>query len=192
MRRKRDGKKLILFAIFLVFAFALQAGAATKKEKAREEVRKTVEKVLAHLYKLQPGAKNVIEKAAGYAVFSNFGMKIFLLGGGKGRGLAHNNRTGEEVFMRMVEIQGGLGLGVKKFSLVWVFKNESDFKEFVDTGVELGAQYSASAKSGKEGAGLEGALTIRPGVWLYQLTDTGLALELTVKGTKYNRDKDLN
>ena len=192
MRRKRDGKKLILFAIFLVFAFALQAGAATKKEKAREEVRKTVEKVLAHLYKLQPGAKNVIEKAAGYAVFSNFGMKIFLLGGGKGRGLAHNNRTGEEVFMRMVEIQGGLGLGVKKFSLVWVFKNESDFKEFVDTGVELGAQYSASAKSGKEGAGLEGALTIRPGVWLYQLTDTGLALELTVKGTKYYRDKDLN
>ncbi len=192
MRRKRDGKKLILFAIFLVFAFALQAGAATKKEKAREEVRKTVEKVLAHLYKLQPGAKDVIEKAAGYAVFSNFGMKIFLLGGGKGRGLAHNNRTGEEVFMRMVEIQGGLGLGVKKFSLVWVFKNESDFKEFVDTGVELGAQYSASAKSGKEGAGLEGALTIRPGVWLYQLTDTGLALELTVKGTKYYRDKDLN
>ena len=31
-----------------------------------------------------------------------------------------------------------------------------------------------------------------PGVWLYQLTDNGLALELTAKGTKYFRDGDLS
>jgi len=192
MRRKRNGEKLILFALFLVFAFALQAGAVSKKEKARNEVKEMTEKVLARLYKVQPQAQKVIQDAAGYAVFSNFGMKILILGGGRGEGLAHNNRTGEDIFMKMVEIQGGLGLGIKKFSLVWIFKNEADFKEFVDTGVELGAQYSASAKSGKEGAGLQGALTIRPGVWLYQLTDTGLALELTVKGTKYYRDNALN
>ncbi len=30
------------------------------------------------------------------------------------------------------------------------------------------------------------------GVWLYQLTDDGLAVELTAKGTKYYRDDDLN
>ncbi len=177
MRRKRNRGKLILFALLLVFAFALQAGAVSKKEKARNEVKEMTEKVLARLYKVQPQAQKVIQDAAGYAVFSNFGMKILILGGGRGEGLAHNNRTGEDIFMKMVEIQGGLGL---------------DFKEFVDTGVELGAQYSASAKSGKEGAGLQGALTIRPGVWLYQLTDTGLALELTVKGTKYYRDNALN
>jgi len=29
-------------------------------------------------------------------------------------------------------------------------------------------------------------------VWLYQLTDDGLALELTAKGTKYYKDKNLN
>ena len=37
-----------------------------------------------------------------------------------------------------------------------------------------------------------GALSVSPGVWLYQLTDKGLALELTAKGTKYFQDKDLN
>jgi len=29
-------------------------------------------------------------------------------------------------------------------------------------------------------------------VWLYQLTDKGVALELTAKGTKYSKDDDLN
>jgi len=43
-----------------------------------------------------------------------------------------------------------------------------------------------------EGAALAGAMSIKPGVWLYQLTDDGLALELTAKGTKYYKDDNLN
>lgn len=31
-----------------------------------------------------------------------------------------------------------------------------------------------------------------PGIWLYQFSDDGLALELTAKGTKYYRDEALN
>ena len=37
-----------------------------------------------------------------------------------------------------------------------------------------------------------GALSVSPGIWLYQLTDDGLALELTAKGTKYYKDAGLN
>jgi hypothetical protein len=33
---------------------------------------------------------------------------------------------------------------------------------------------------------------VTPGVWLYQLSDEGLAVELTAKGTKYFRDDELN
>jgi hypothetical protein len=33
---------------------------------------------------------------------------------------------------------------------------------------------------------------VAPGVWLYQLTASGLALELTAKGTKYYKDNELN
>jgi hypothetical protein len=29
-------------------------------------------------------------------------------------------------------------------------------------------------------------------VWMYQLTDKGLALEITAKSTKYSKDDDLN
>ena len=49
-----------------------------------------------------------------------------------------------------------------------------------------------AAKAGEKGASLQGALSVSPGVWLYQLTDTGLALELTAKGAKYSKDDDLN
>jgi hypothetical protein len=37
-----------------------------------------------------------------------------------------------------------------------------------------------------------GAVSIAPGVYLYQLTETGLAAKLTVSGTKFFKDPDLN
>jgi hypothetical protein len=38
----------------------------------------------------------------------------------------------------------------------------------------------------------QGAVSVSPGVWLYQITGDRLALELTAKGTKYDKDSDLN
>jgi lipid-binding SYLF domain-containing protein len=169
---------------------------AAKKEptKAQKqaEVRKTVNETLNRLYKLQPASKEAIEKAAGYAVFSNFGMKIFFAGGGSGKGIAVNNATKKETFMKMLEVQAGLGMGVKKFRLVWVFQTEEALNGFVSSGWELGSQATASAQYDAKGAGLAGAVAISKDVWLYQLTDDGLALELTAKGTKYYKDDDLN
>jgi lipid-binding SYLF domain-containing protein len=155
-------------------------------------VRKATNATLEQLYGMQPGAKRVVEGAAGYAVFSNFGMKIFFAGGGKGQGLAINNKTKAETFMKMAEIQAGLGLGVKSYNLVWVFEGQGSFDRFVNSGWELGGQATAAAKVDDTGGAAAGAVSVEPGVWLYQMTKDGLALELTVKGTKYYQDKDLN
>ncbi len=169
-----------------------EKGKQAKAEKQRQEVRKRSKEILAQLYKAQPSAKAAIGKAAGYATFSNFGMKIFVAGTGKGEGLAVDNQNRKETFMRMLEVQAGLGFGVKKFSLVWVFEAPESFGKFVDSGWELGGQTSVAAKADDKGGSLQGALAVSPGVWLYQLTDKGLALELTAKGTKYSKDDDLN
>ena len=192
----KSGKPLF-FVLILVAAMgvvSLASADMTEKEKttARQDVQKMANKTLNQLYQTQPKAKQAVAKAAGYAVFSNFGLKIFLAGSGKGTGLAVNNRTKATTYMKMFEVQAGLGFGIKKFKLVWVFENQKDFDDFVNSGWELGAQASASAKTGDEGGGLEGAMSVSPGVWLYQLTDDGLALELTAKGTKYYKDDDLN
>lgn len=179
-------------ALAAVLAFAGPALAASKEEK-RQDVRDVAENTLQRLYKSQPRAKEVIDRAAGYAVFSNFGMKIFFAGGGSGSGIAVNRKTKQETFMKMVEVQAGLGVGVKKFRLVWVFEKASDLDKFINSGWELGAQATASAQmSGQGMEAFAGAMSISPGIWLYQLTDDGVAAELTAKGTKYYKDGDLN
>lgn len=184
--------------VALVVASLLSAGlplttlAASKADNTRADIRKATTETLNALYKAQPSARNAIAKSAGYAVFNNFGMKILLAGGGTGKGVAVNNKTKAETFMKMMEVQAGLGLGVKKFRLVWVFENKADFDAFVNSGWELGAQANATAKTGDTGGGIAGAMSIKPGVYLYQITDDGLAAELTAKGTKYYKDDDLN
>jgi lipid-binding SYLF domain-containing protein len=181
----------ILSVVLMVSTFALAADQS-KVDKERQEIRRRTKEILAQLYKAEPRAKANIQKAAGYAAFSNFGMKIFVAGSGTGKGVAVDNKTKKEIFMKMIELQAGLGFGVKKFSLVWVFEKPDALATFVNSGWELGGQASAAAKAGEKGAAFQDALAIAPGVWLYQLTDKGVALELTAKGTKYYKDDDLN
>jgi len=189
---------LILSLAFMVATPVLAGETKADKEKQakadkeRQEIRTAAKDILARLYKAQPSAKAAIEKAAGHAVFSNFGMKIFVAGSGTGKGVAVDNKTKKETFMKMVELQAGLGFGVKKFSLIWVFETPQTLATFVNSGWELGGQTSVAAKAGDTGAAVQGAIPVSPGVWVYQLTDTGVALELTAKGTKYYKDDDLN
>ena len=168
------------------------AWAAKDKEKEREEVRKAAQNAMNAVYKLQPSAKKAAESAAGYAAFSNFGMKILVAGSGTGKGIAVNNKTKATTYMRMAEVQAGLGFGVKKFSLLWVFETADALDKFVNSGWEIGAQATASAKTGDKGASYQGAVSVSPGVWLYQVAGDSLSLELTAKGTKYYKDSDLN
>jgi lipid-binding SYLF domain-containing protein len=148
--------------------------------------------VLDELYRLNPAAKKKVEGAAGYAVFSSRGMKLGIAGGGSGKGIAVDNADGAVTYMKMVEVQAGLGLGVKTFKLVWVFDDAAALKAFIDSGWELSGQSSAAAKAGSKGGSLSGAVSVSPGVWLYQIVGSGLALELTAKGTKYYKDSALN
>ena len=188
--------RMLLGALFLgsvvFFLPPLWAQDDASKEQMRADVRKMAGETLARLYKIQPGARKAVEGAAGYAVFSNFGMKIFLAGGGSGEGIAVNNKSKKETFMKMIEVQAGLGLGIKKFRLVWVFANQSLLNDFVESGWALSGQTTAAAKLNEDGGAVAGAMSVSPGIWLYQLTDDGLALELTAKGTKYYKDDALN
>ena len=193
--KSRSMRPLIhtLLAALLLLGLALApASQASNVEKERADVQKMASETLERLYKTQPSARNAISRSAGYAVFSAFGTKILIAGGGSGSGVAYDNRTRKAVYMKMVEGQAGLGMGIKKYRLVWVFEKASDLNTFINSGWEVGAQASAAAKTGTTGASYSGALSIRPGVWLYQLTDDGLALELTAKGTKYYKDDKLN
>ncbi|MBT8367833.1 MAG: hypothetical protein KJP23_24330, partial [Deltaproteobacteria bacterium] len=68
------------------------SSAKTKSEKdaARNEVRAMSQKTLGALFQNEPAAKAAVAGAAGYAVFSDFGFKVMIMGAAKGKGVAVN------------------------------------------------------------------------------------------------------
>jgi lipid-binding SYLF domain-containing protein len=167
-------------------------GDSQTKDQQRAAILKTNTEILKKLYETEPRAKELIEKSPGYAVFSNFGMKIFLAGGGSGKGAVYRLATKKITYMDMVEVQAGLGLGITSFQMVYVFQTQQAMDDFVNSGWTFGGQASAAAKYEDQGDSYQGAQLVAPGILAYQLIDSGLAVDITAKGTKYYKDSDLN
>ncbi|MBI4678340.1 MAG: hypothetical protein HY748_12235 [Elusimicrobia bacterium] len=180
----------------LIALSLLAAGCATPKgvtiEEKRSYVLKMKDETLARLHKEKPETRGMVKKAAGYAVFSNIGTHIFFLAGGNGYGVVVDNSAGQKTFMKMRSVGFGLGMGVKDFRAVFFFTNKRVLKEFIDKGWAFGGQADAAAKSGEKGGAAGGEAYVEDNIQIYQLTESGLALQATVAGTKYWKDKDLN
>lgn len=184
--------KLIVPILVVALLSAITVRGGDDNDKKREKTRKMATQTLEELNKLQPTSKEAIQKAAGYAVFNNMGANVLLLSTARGAGIAINNGTKQETFMKMISAGAGLGIGVKDYRVVFVFEKADALNRFLNSGWSGSAQTDAAAKAGKSGAAYSGAVEVDPGVWVYQITKNGLALQLTLQGTKYYKDGDLN
>ncbi len=181
-------KRLTAFVVILLLSTPLLAG----KDEDRKEIRQSRQEILSRVYKEEPEVKNKIAKAEGYATFSNIGVNVFFISAGGGRGIVHDNKTGKDTYMYMGSAGVGIGLGVKDFSAVFVFHDRSALKSFIEDGWDFSGQADAAAKAGKKGEEGSAAGSIINGVDVYQMTETGLALQATLQGTKYWVSEDLN
>ena len=109
-----------------------------------------------------------------------------------GAGVATNNQTKQETFMKMISGGAGLGIGVKDFRVIFVFGTDKALEQFLNSGWSGSGQADAAAKAGKSGAAYSGAVEVAPDTYVYQITKNGLALQLTLQGTKYYKDDALN
>jgi lipid-binding SYLF domain-containing protein len=178
-----------LAIVFLVSGCATTKG--TTPQEKREAILSMKNEVLTELYKVRSQAKAQIAAAPGYAVFSNANIYLFFVGVGGGHGVVHDNKTGKNIFMKMGEAGVGLGLGVKDFRAVFIFHDRAVMEKFIGSGWEFGGQADAAAKASDKGAAIGGE-AVFDGITIYQLTESGLALQATVKGTKYWKDDELN
>jgi lipid-binding SYLF domain-containing protein len=183
--------KIIGCVLAVVLLSAIGTSAKDDNDEKKEKSRKMAAQTLQDLYKLDPPSQAAIQKSAGYAVFSNTGVNL-LLSTARGSGIALNSKTKQETFMKMVSAGAGLGIGVKDYRVIFVFENDKAFTQFLDSGWSGSAQTDAAAKAGDKGGAYSGAVEVAPGVWVYQITKNGLALQLTLQGTKYYKDDDLN
>lgn len=190
--------KLILGLLLIVVVFSGFWSGKTKKEVKEENKLERVNRITTNnetlqlLYKYAPEAKNMILNSYGYATFTNIGVNLVLLSAEGGKGMAHNNRTGINTYMNMASGGLGLGLGVKDFRAVFLFEDKKTYDTFVRSGWEANAQADAAAKYEETGGAINAAETVAPGIRLYKMTQSGLALQATVQGTKYWKDEELN
>lgn len=185
-------RKLLLSALA---ATAILAGCSTLPSTTADDHRESIlsmrDATLNELYGLKDSARAEVAAAPGYAVFNSSGLKMVFVGAGGGRGVVTDNRTGKNTYMNMAEVGAGLGLGVKNVRVVFVFHNKAALEDFLVNGVTIGANADAAAKVSDKGAAGSGQVVLN-NMSVYQITDTGLALELMITGTKYWPDAKLN
>ncbi len=190
---KQFAMRLFLLTLACLVAITATTSAAKKSlDEQRQEIREMSKVTLSKLYEKYPSAQRVIGECYGYATLSNSNTNIILFSSSRGRGLAVNNRTGEEVFMKMKEVGIGLGAGAREFDLVFVFDDEDAWNRFLTGKNKFGGEVSATATDGNAGGAVEGATLASKGIWIYQMTTKGLSLEATLNSTSYYKDKKLN
>jgi len=179
---------LITAALFATSGVAM----ADKSEKKRQKILTMRQEVLVELFETRPQAKAEIDDAEGYAVFSNVGVQILLIGGGGGRGVVHDNRSNIDTYMKMATASVGIGLGIKDFRAVFIFHDRKAMDTFIKKGWDFAGEADAAARGGDKGGEIGEGATFRKKVSVYQFTKNGLALQASLHGTKYWKNKKLN
>ena len=169
---KRILLMLLCIAVLLSLSACLSPSGSTLEQK-RESIERMHNETLAQLYRQRPTAEGVINKAVGYAVFSNVNAYLFFGGGGAGYGVA-------------------VGLGIQDIRAVFVFHSTRAFNSFVNNGWEFGGQADAAAKAREKGGALTGEFSIDAETTMYTMSESGLMAKVNLAGTKYWKDDNLN
>jgi lipid-binding SYLF domain-containing protein len=158
-----------------------------KQDSKAAKLDNTAEESLLTLFAENPKTRELYLRSYGWAAFDNLKLALGVSGGG-GNGVAVVRATGEKTYMKMGTAGIGVGLGVKKYQVVFFMQDSQTFDQFVDKGWQADA--GAGAVAGK--AGVEVMTDFVNGLAVYQLTESGLMANADIAGTKYWKNKKLN
>jgi lipid-binding SYLF domain-containing protein len=169
------------------------AGGAIAQDKAAKqaEVIKKTQATMERFYQQKPALKTAVASAPGYAVFTTYGVS-FIVGGGGGTGIVHDNKTKHNTFMNVGGASVGLQLGASQTELLIIFKTAGAMNKFIEKGWEAGGSATASAGASGSTAGGGKGVAVGEDAETYTLTKNGLEAGLAIGGSKFWKDKDLN
>jgi len=168
---------------------APRGGSAGEK---RLFVNNMCEETLTRLYAKKPEAKMRVDNAVGYGVFAQLESGTGIGGGGAGYGVVVDNETGSRSYMRMIQISGGFGFGIKSLRLIFLFHTHEALNKFVTEGWEVGSEAQAVAALDHEAAEAGAADSMTKGVSVYQLTKAGIYVRAALHVKKFFPDTKLN
>ena len=182
-------------ALLTIAALALPATSVVaeedwksmKQESKAMKINETADDALNDLFAKNPKAKELYERSYGWAAFNNLKLAFGFSGGG-GNGVAEIRETGDKTYMKMGTVGIGIGLGINKYNVIFLFQDSQTFNNFVNKGWQADA--GATAAAGKAAAEVKTDFT--NGLAIYQITEKGLMANADIAGTKYWKNDKLN
>ena len=160
--------------------------SAEEKEAERKARLALAADGLQKLYKLQPEARQAVEKSSGYAVFDISAIYAILFVGQKGKGVLFDNATKKPTYMLSTRAGTGPGIGKQRVYQIFVFKTAGAMEQFVFAG-GTGGDVGASFSTGKNGV----VRSFNPSIDIYQVPESGAAIQASWGGTVYAVDQQL-
>jgi lipid-binding SYLF domain-containing protein len=157
------------------------------REQDRQTIDNNAQKTLSRLFNESQKAKELYDKAAGYAVFDSREF-AFMIKTGFGSGVAVNKTNHSRTYMKMASGGLNVGGGVKYIQVIFIFPTDKSLNNFITNG--WNAEGDASAVGGHDSSQV--GITLSDGTKIYELVDTGIMLKMSISGTKYWKDSDLN
>lgn len=183
---KTTGSLLPLLVALLLSPFAPTSHAflfgpkGDSDAEKKANIRQQRNEMLAQLFAANPGMKDTIRRAAGYATFKQVSVNLLLLASANGYGMAVDSKSNKEIFMRVASLGGGVGAGVKDLRVIFIFHDPAVMKQFIEQGVQFGGQADASAKY--QDTGISGEQTVKANLNYKDGTvAAGSSTDLTVK-----------
>jgi hypothetical protein len=155
-----------LAVVLLAAACASSAPPGLSERRAYAELTKAT--TLAELDRARPDVRAQMSRAAGWAVFADGGAPALGMKDGVGFGVAHDNKTGAETYLRMRRPEGG-----RPCRLVLVFADVKPFAQFV----AVGGRFDGAPPEGVE---------------VYQFLGPDPVVPPETAGTSFSLDPDLN
>ncbi|MEI6304193.1 MAG: hypothetical protein WCR74_22385 [Betaproteobacteria bacterium] len=167
------------------------AGSTSKlsvKERDAERAERLAirDNGLAMLYKAQPDAQKSVEAAAGYAVLDVTAVYIILFVGQSGKGVLVDNASKKVTYMSSKRVGTGPGAGKQRVFQVFVFKEKTSMDKFVLSG-GVGGDVGVSVTMGSQAM----VRSFNTNIDIYQIAESGFALQAGWGGTAYSVNKDL-
>lgn len=179
---KREFRKATL-AIVLSFILSSCAGGLVGSTEKKLAYFDNLERdTLARLVKEQPKAKKELDESVGYLVAEQDIVKIPMVGWGSGAGVAVEKANGKRTYLRIPELQFGVGWGGRVEKIVLVFQDLDKLRDLADGKWHAGVGAEAAAKAGDVGVAGSGGTSdlLKKGYSTYVLTDAGISGTATV------------
>lgn len=182
MNMRRPYLMSALMTMLVITVAACAGGLVGGKDEKLAYFDSLETETLAQLMKEQPGTEQELAQSVGYAVIEKRVVKVPVIGAGGGAGVVVEKASGKKSYLRVPELQFGLGWGGRSEKVILIFQDIEKLRSLAGGMWKAGVAAEAAAKAGDIGAAGGGGTgdLMKKGFTTYVLTDAGVSLTATI------------